>query len=125
MNLALVLTVLVPELRGGELGLFWCTLVELLGLASLIPFLLFPVCCILRSETLLEKASNSRYRTSAMNGYLNESNFMMVEEGFTTRDLLENLLVEPCQAVRADARCSLGRGWHGEASAAHCSFPLG
>ncbi|XP_062486934.1 antizyme inhibitor 2 isoform X1 [Pezoporus occidentalis] len=33
-----------------------------------------------------------------MNGYLNESNFMMVEEGFTTRDLLENLLVEPCQA---------------------------
>ncbi|NXU22716.1 AZIN2 inhibitor, partial [Thalassarche chlororhynchos] len=33
-----------------------------------------------------------------MNGYLNESNFMMVEEGFTTRDLLETLLVEPCQA---------------------------
>ncbi|NWS52742.1 AZIN2 inhibitor, partial [Chunga burmeisteri] len=32
-----------------------------------------------------------------MNGYLNESNFMMVEEGFTTRDLLENLLVELCQ----------------------------
>ncbi|NXL03419.1 AZIN2 inhibitor, partial [Mesembrinibis cayennensis] len=33
-----------------------------------------------------------------MNGYLNESNFMMVEEGFTTRDLLENLLVELCPA---------------------------
>ncbi|NXF52019.1 AZIN2 inhibitor, partial [Oceanites oceanicus] len=33
-----------------------------------------------------------------MNGYLNESNFMMVEEGFTTRDLLENVLVELCQA---------------------------
>ncbi|NXX38339.1 AZIN2 inhibitor, partial [Tricholaema leucomelas] len=33
-----------------------------------------------------------------MNGYLKESNFMMVEEGFTTRDLLENLLVELCQA---------------------------
>ncbi|XP_065553749.1 antizyme inhibitor 2 isoform X2 [Lathamus discolor] len=33
-----------------------------------------------------------------MNGYLNESNFMMVEEGFTTRDLLESLLVEPGQA---------------------------
>ncbi|KGL91443.1 Arginine decarboxylase [Charadrius vociferus] len=33
-----------------------------------------------------------------MNGYLDESNFMMVEEGFTTRDLLENLLVELCQA---------------------------
>ncbi|NXS49250.1 AZIN2 inhibitor, partial [Balaeniceps rex] len=33
-----------------------------------------------------------------MNGYLNESNFTMVEEGFTTRDLLENLLVELCQA---------------------------
>ncbi|KFV08701.1 Ornithine decarboxylase 2, partial [Tauraco erythrolophus] len=32
-----------------------------------------------------------------MNGYLNESNFTMVEEGFTTRDLLENLLVELCQ----------------------------
>ncbi|XP_059686753.1 antizyme inhibitor 2 isoform X2 [Gavia stellata] len=37
-----------------------------------------------------------------MNGYLNESNFMMVEEGFTTRDLVENLLVELCQAVRND-----------------------
>ncbi|KAF1645580.1 Antizyme inhibitor 2, partial [Aptenodytes patagonicus] len=33
-----------------------------------------------------------------MNGYLNESSFMMVEEGFTTRHLLENLLVELCQA---------------------------
>ncbi|NWQ97809.1 AZIN2 inhibitor, partial [Burhinus bistriatus] len=33
-----------------------------------------------------------------MNGYLDESNFMMVEEGFTIRDLLENLLVELCQA---------------------------
>ncbi|NXB00197.1 AZIN2 inhibitor, partial [Cnemophilus loriae] len=32
-----------------------------------------------------------------MNGYLNESNFLMVEEGFTTRDLLENLLGELCQ----------------------------
>ncbi|NXP20401.1 AZIN2 inhibitor, partial [Scytalopus superciliaris] len=32
-----------------------------------------------------------------MNGYLNESNFMMVEEGFTTRDLLETLLGELCQ----------------------------
>ncbi|NXK53604.1 AZIN2 inhibitor, partial [Chauna torquata] len=31
-----------------------------------------------------------------MNGYLNESSFMMVEEGFTTRDL-ENLLLELCQ----------------------------
>ncbi|NXH63064.1 AZIN2 inhibitor, partial [Rhabdornis inornatus] len=32
-----------------------------------------------------------------MNGYLNESNFLMVEEGFTTRDLLENILGELCQ----------------------------
>ncbi|NWS25602.1 AZIN2 inhibitor, partial [Polioptila caerulea] len=32
-----------------------------------------------------------------MNGYLNESNFLMVEEGFTTRDLLENLLGDLCQ----------------------------
>ncbi|NWI03995.1 AZIN2 inhibitor, partial [Tichodroma muraria] len=32
-----------------------------------------------------------------MNGYLKESNFLMVEEGFTTRDLLENLLAELCQ----------------------------
>uniref|UniRef100_A0A674JN98 Antizyme inhibitor 2 n=1 Tax=Terrapene triunguis TaxID=2587831 RepID=A0A674JN98_9SAUR len=29
-----------------------------------------------------------------MSGYLDESDFMMVEEGFTTRDLLENLLME-------------------------------
>ncbi|XP_075577949.1 antizyme inhibitor 2 isoform X1 [Pelecanus crispus] len=36
-----------------------------------------------------------------MNGYLNESNFVMLEEGFTSRDLLENQLVELCQAVRA------------------------
>ncbi|NWR88012.1 AZIN2 inhibitor, partial [Furnarius figulus] len=32
-----------------------------------------------------------------MNGYLTESNFLMVEEGFTTRDLLESLLGELCQ----------------------------
>ncbi|NWH70130.1 AZIN2 inhibitor, partial [Piaya cayana] len=32
-----------------------------------------------------------------MNGYLDESSFTMVEEGFTTRDLLEDLLVELCQ----------------------------
>ncbi|NWR36377.1 AZIN2 inhibitor, partial [Tachuris rubrigastra] len=32
-----------------------------------------------------------------MNGYLSESDFLMVEEGFTTRDLLENLLGELCQ----------------------------
>lgn len=38
-----------------------------------------------------------------MNGYLNKSNFLMVEEGFTTRDLLENLLEELCQEVRAVA----------------------
>ncbi|KAK1205823.1 AZIN2 inhibitor, partial [Pygoscelis papua] len=38
-----------------------------------------------------------------MNGYLNESNFMMVEEGFTTRHLLENLLVELCQACDQQA----------------------
>ncbi|NXH13119.1 AZIN2 inhibitor, partial [Bucco capensis] len=29
-----------------------------------------------------------------MNGYLNESNFLMLEEGFTSRDLLEQLLAE-------------------------------
>ncbi|XP_037737918.1 antizyme inhibitor 2 isoform X1 [Chelonia mydas] len=32
-----------------------------------------------------------------MSGYLDESDFMMVEEGFTTRDLLENLLMEVSQ----------------------------
>ncbi|NXG17489.1 AZIN2 inhibitor, partial [Grallaria varia] len=32
-----------------------------------------------------------------MNQYLNESNFLMLEEGFTTRDLLESLLGELCQ----------------------------
>ncbi|NWV53385.1 AZIN2 inhibitor, partial [Daphoenositta chrysoptera] len=32
-----------------------------------------------------------------MSGYLNESHFLMVEEGFTTRDLLENLLGDLCQ----------------------------
>ncbi|XP_050182379.1 antizyme inhibitor 2 [Myiozetetes cayanensis] len=32
-----------------------------------------------------------------MNGYLSESDFLMVEEGFTTRDLLENLPGELCQ----------------------------
>ncbi|KAL2296055.1 hypothetical protein Nmel_017589 [Mimus melanotis] len=38
-----------------------------------------------------------------MNGYLNESNFLMVEEGFTTRDLLENLLGELCQESEQQA----------------------
>ncbi|NXN44542.1 AZIN2 inhibitor, partial [Rhinoptilus africanus] len=38
-----------------------------------------------------------------MNGYLDESNFMMVEEGFTSRDLLENLLVELCQESNRQA----------------------
>ncbi|NWI66648.1 AZIN2 inhibitor, partial [Todus mexicanus] len=38
-----------------------------------------------------------------MNGYLTESSFMMVEEGFTTRDLLENLLGELCQASEQQA----------------------
>lgn len=42
-----------------------------------------------------------------MNGYLNESNFMMVEEGFTSRDLLESTLVELCRTVgRAALLCS-------------------
>ncbi|NXO67925.1 AZIN2 inhibitor, partial [Phainopepla nitens] len=38
-----------------------------------------------------------------MNGYLNESNFLMVEEGFTSRDLLENLLGELCQESEQQA----------------------
>ncbi|XP_074411857.1 antizyme inhibitor 2 isoform X5 [Zonotrichia albicollis] len=38
-----------------------------------------------------------------MNGFLNESNFLMVEEGFTTRDLLENLLGELCQESQHQA----------------------
>ncbi|NXB45986.1 AZIN2 inhibitor, partial [Leucopsar rothschildi] len=38
-----------------------------------------------------------------MNGYLNESNFLMVEEGFTTRDLLESLLGELCQESEQQA----------------------
>ncbi|NXT04810.1 AZIN2 inhibitor, partial [Prunella fulvescens] len=38
-----------------------------------------------------------------MNGFLKESNFLMVEEGFTTRDLLENLLGELCQESHQQA----------------------
>ncbi|KAM6296115.1 antizyme inhibitor 2 [Aegotheles albertisi] len=38
-----------------------------------------------------------------MNGYLSESNFMMVEEGFTTRDLLENVLTELCHPSDQEA----------------------
>ncbi|KAM6996003.1 antizyme inhibitor 2 isoform 4-T4 [Passerculus sandwichensis] len=38
-----------------------------------------------------------------MNGFLNESDFLMVEEGFTTRDLLENLLGELCQEQQQQA----------------------
>jgi len=65
-----------------------------------------------------------------MNGYLKESNFMMVEEGFTTRHLLENLLVELHQAVRAGSSTAprqpapLGRGGGGEVTAAHSAFLL-
>lgn len=57
-----------------------------------------------------------------MNGYLNESNFTMVEEGFTTRDFLENLLVELCQEVRLGGSAAwrpLGRG-----TAVHSGFLL-
>ncbi|XP_075764620.1 antizyme inhibitor 2 isoform X2 [Pelodiscus sinensis] len=38
-----------------------------------------------------------------MNGYLDESDFMMVEEGFTTRDLLDNLLMEVSQTTSKGA----------------------
>ncbi|XP_019403088.1 PREDICTED: antizyme inhibitor 2 isoform X1 [Crocodylus porosus] len=38
-----------------------------------------------------------------MNGYLDESHFLMVEEGFTTRDLLENLLLDHSQASDREA----------------------
>ncbi|OXB56437.1 hypothetical protein ASZ78_010691 [Callipepla squamata] len=38
-----------------------------------------------------------------MNGYLNESNFMLVEEGFTSRDLLESTLAELCQSSEQQA----------------------
>ncbi|NXT64664.1 AZIN2 inhibitor, partial [Chaetops frenatus] len=38
-----------------------------------------------------------------MNGYLTESNFLMVEEGFTTRDLLENLLGKLCRESEQQA----------------------
>lgn len=35
-----------------------------------------------------------------MTGYLDESDIMMVEEGFTIKDLLENLLMEVSHTVR-------------------------
>ncbi|XP_052554845.1 antizyme inhibitor 2 isoform X4 [Tympanuchus pallidicinctus] len=46
----------------------------------------------------LEEASRWCCHTLTMNGYLNESNFTMVEEGFTSRDLLESTLLELCRA---------------------------
>lgn len=61
----------------------------------------------IRSHTLLEEALRWCCHTLTMNGYLNESNFMMVEEGFTSRDLLESTLVELCRTVgRAALLCS-------------------
>ncbi|XP_070805341.1 antizyme inhibitor 2 isoform X1 [Pituophis catenifer annectens] len=39
-----------------------------------------------------------------MTRYLDESDVMMVEEGFTTRDLLESLLLKVAQTVRTKAR---------------------
>lgn len=38
-----------------------------------------------------------------MTRYLDESDVMMVEEGFTTRDLLESLLLKVAQTVRIKA----------------------
>lgn len=38
-----------------------------------------------------------------MTRYLDESDVMMVEEGFTTRDLLESLLLKVAQTVRTKA----------------------
>ncbi|XP_052554846.1 antizyme inhibitor 2 isoform X5 [Tympanuchus pallidicinctus] len=56
--------------------------------------------CVLQIEEPepLEEASRWCCHTLTMNGYLNESNFTMVEEGFTSRDLLESTLLELCRA---------------------------
>lgn len=45
-----------------------------------------------------------------MAGYLSESDFVMVEEGFSTRDLLEELTLGASQAttVRDRNGCGLG-----------------
>lgn len=82
------------------------------------------MCYIFRSCTLPEEAFSQHYHTLTMNGYLNESNFMMVEEGFSTRDLLENILVELCQAVRAGGSRHPDRGGRGEVTTAHSGFLL-
>ncbi|XP_042692058.1 antizyme inhibitor 2 isoform X5 [Centrocercus urophasianus] len=56
----------------------------------------------------LEEASRWCCHTLTMNGYLNESNFTMVEEGFTSRDLLESTLLELCQATEIAEVQSIG-----------------
>lgn len=81
----------------------------------------------IRSHTLLEEALRWCCHTLTMNGYLNESNFMMVEEGFTSRDLLESTLVELCRTVgRAALLCSTSippwRRW--SQSSDHCSLQI-
>lgn len=77
------------------------------GLSGAPPLFLFPSVLQIEEPEPLEEASRWRCHTLTMNGYLNESNFTMVEEGFTSRDLLESTLLELCQAVRAGSSAAL------------------
>lgn len=69
------------------------------------------VCCILSKAVAKAASGASRQRFHpapglllSMAGYLNESDFVMVEEGFSTRDLLEELTLGASQATTV-------RGW--------------
>lgn len=70
------------------------------------------VCCILSKAVAKAASGAPRQRFHpvsgllrlSMAGYLSESDFVMVEEGFSTRDLLEELTLGASQATTV-------RGW--------------
>lgn len=57
------------------------------------------VCCILSKAAGRRPHPAHRLLLLGMAGYLSETDFVMVEEGFSTRDLLEELTLGASQAT--------------------------
>lgn len=75
------------------------------GPLTLTPFLPTPsVCCILSKAAGRRLHPAHRLLLLGMAGYLSETDFVMVEEGFSTRDLLEELTLGASQATAVRGR---------------------
>lgn len=75
------------------------------GPLTLTPFLPTPsVCCILSKAAGRRLHPGHRLLLLGMAGYLSETDFVMVEEGFSTGDLLEELTLGASQATAVRGR---------------------